>query len=178
VTLPAPQRDEGPYRIAVVCLGNICRSPMAGVILAEKVAASPLADRVIVNSSGTGDWHVGDQMDDRAAATLRAAGYDPSLHRARHFDRTWFTEHDLILAMDGSNFRSIIALTPGGDDDRVMMFRAFDPEAGADLDVPDPWYGGQDGFDHVLTVVERTTDALVDRLTSALLPPPRRQPRP
>jgi protein-tyrosine phosphatase len=147
---------------------------MAAVILTEKLAASGLSDRVVVSSSGTGDWHVGDPMDDRAAATLRSVGYDPSRHRARHFDPTWFAGHDLILAMDGNNFREITALTPEGDEDRVMMFRAFDPEAGDDLEVPDPWYGAQDSFEHVLAIVERTTDGLVQRLSSAGLRAPKR----
>jgi protein-tyrosine phosphatase len=178
VRLPAPRHDDGPYRIAVVCLGNICRSPMAAVILADKIAASTLADRVVVNSSGTGDWHVGDRMDDRAAATLTSAGYDPSRHRARHFDRAWFAEHDLILAMDSSNFRDIVALAPDGDQDRVVMFRAFDPAADGDLDVPDPWYGGQDGFDEVLAIVERATDELAARLVPTLDDLPRRREAP
>jgi protein-tyrosine phosphatase len=167
MTLPRARDDRGQYRIAVVCLGNICRSPMAAVVLEEKIASSPLAGRVEVRSSGTGDWHVGDPMDSRAAATLTAAGYDADRHRAQQFDRTWFGRHDLVLAMDRSNLRDVTAMA-GGDDERVLLFRRFDPEAGNDLEVPDPWYGGQDGFDEVLAIVERTTDQLLAELSDLL----------
>jgi protein-tyrosine phosphatase len=83
----------------MVCLGNICRSPMAQVVLTEKLSRRGLADRVVVRSCGTGTWHVGEEMDQRAAAALAASGYDPSLHRAAHFDATWFESSDAILAM-------------------------------------------------------------------------------
>jgi protein-tyrosine phosphatase len=169
VTLLPPGRDgHGPYRIAVVCLGNICRSPMAAVVLEAKIAASSLSGRVEVRSSGTGDWHVGDRMDGRAAATLTDAGYDADRHRAQQFDHTWFGDHDLVLAMDRSNRRNVTALARGGNGDRVRLFRQFDPEAGDDLEVPDPWYGGQDGFDEVLAIVERTSDELVAQLCDHL----------
>ena len=81
-----PRAAPGRYRIALVCLGNICRSPMAHVVLEQRLAEAGLDDRVEVASSGTGGWHVGDPMDERAAATLAAAGYDPSRHRARQYD--------------------------------------------------------------------------------------------
>ena len=88
MTLPAP-REPGHYRIALVCLGNICRSPMAHVVLEARLAEAGLSDVVTVASSGTGDWHVGKPMDERAAATLHEAGYDASHHRARTFDAGW-----------------------------------------------------------------------------------------
>jgi protein-tyrosine phosphatase len=150
-----------------VCLGNICRSPIAHVVLERKLSDVPTARRIQVESSGTGDWHIGEQMDRRAAATLTAAGYDPSLHRARQVDADLFSRNDAILVMDDSNLRDVQALAArGADRDRVLMFRAFDPLVGDDLAVPDPWYGGQRGFDDVLEIVERTTDALVEALAS------------
>jgi protein-tyrosine phosphatase len=155
--------------VALVCLGNICRSPMAHVVLAAKLPGSLLDGRVDVDSSGTGDWHIGDPMDPRAAATLAAAGYDPSLHRAQQFDDTWHDAYDVIVVMDSSNRRNVLA---GARDDasraRVRMLREFDPEADGDLDVPDPWHGGQPGFDDVLAMIERSTDGLVDALTDLL----------
>jgi len=157
VTGPAlpPPLDPGRYSISFVCLGNICRSPMAAVVLEAKIADAGLAERVVVSSSGTGDWHVGDPMDRRAAATLTAAGYDPSRHRARQFDHGSRSSYDLVLTMDENNLADV-----GGRDDRVLMFRDFDPvEAGAD--VPDPYYGGPAGFEEVLSMVERTTEAIV-----------------
>ena len=118
------------YRIALVCLGNICRSPMAHVVLEDRLAEAGLDDRVEVASSGTGDWHVGDPMDPRAAATLSAAGYDPTRHRARTFSPDWYAENDLILAMDASNYADIVDQAPTVEQaQQVRMFREFDPEA-------------------------------------------------
>lgn len=152
-------------RVALVCLGNICRSPMADVILQHLVTDAGLDD-VRVSSSGTGDWHVGQPMDDRAAATLSAAGYDPTRHRARTFTTEWFDEQDLILTMDAANHADVLALARSDTDRaKVRMYRSFDPEAdGAGAEVPDPWYGGPDGFDEVLRIVERTTREIVTYL--------------
>jgi protein-tyrosine phosphatase len=114
--------------VALVCLGNICRSPMAHVVLEEKLAGAGLADRVRVVSAGTANWHVGKPMDPRAAATLSAAGYDPTRHRARHIDAGWFdgsTEGaDLVLAMDAANHADVRALVVDDAEalDRVRMF--------------------------------------------------------
>ena len=154
-------------RVAVVCLGNICRSPMAHVVLEKRLAEAGLDDRVTVVSAGTGTWHVGEAMDERAAAVLSAAGYDPSGHVARRFTTDWYTENDLILAMDASNHADISDLAPDTASlEKVQMFRAYDPEASdQDNDVPDPWFGGAEGFDHVLRMVERTADALVEELS-------------
>ena len=154
-----PARAAGRYRIGVVCLGNICRSPTAEVVLTERVAEAGLDDRVEVASCGTGDWHIGHPMDRRAAATLAAAGYDPSRHRAQQFADSWLEEYDVLLAMDAQN-RDDVA--PAGTD-RVLMFRDFDPvEPGSD--VPDPYYGGDSGFEEVLTMIERTSAEIVEAL--------------
>lgn len=166
-----PAKDPSrPYRIATVCLGNICRSPMAEVVLTAALEDAGLSDRVEVNSSGTGAWHIGDSMDDRAAATLDAHGYDSTRHRAQRFDATWYDEHDLILTMDHSNFQDVRATAPSpADAERVRMFRTYDPDASGDDDeVPDPWYGGPEGFERVLTTIERTTKALVADLEATL----------
>lgn len=161
MTLPAP-RVPGRYAVTLVCLGNICRSPMAHVVLEERVAEAGLGDRVAVSSSGTGDWHVGHPMDRRAAATLSAAGYDPSRHRARHWAPDRLADQDLVLAMDASNLADV-----GGRSSRVRLFRDFDPaEPGGE--VPDPYYGGDEGFEEVLAMVERTSTALVAHLREEL----------
>ncbi|MFB9314248.1 low molecular weight protein-tyrosine-phosphatase [Nocardioides plantarum] len=156
--LPTP-REPGHYRVGMVCLGNICRSPMADVVLRAKVAAAGLDDVVTVDSCGTGGWHVGHPMDDRAADTLREAGYDGSAHRAQQFAHTWLDDHDLLLAMDRSNLDDV-----GGPSDRVRLLRDLDPEGSGD--VPDPYYGGTQGFLEVLAMVERSCDVLVDELTA------------
>lgn len=162
--LPAPLAPDQPYRIAIVCLGNICRSPMADVVLNDRIAAAGLDDRVVVDSYGTGDWHVGNPMDKRAAATLTAAGYDATRHRARQFTRST-TGHDLVLAMDVSNHADLAALDVPAD--RLRLFRSFDPTPD-DESVPDPYYGGDEGFDHVLGIVERASDAIVAELRTML----------
>lgn len=164
--LPPAQDPSGPYRIAMVCLGNICRSPMAQVVLTERLDDAGLSDRVVVDSCGVGGWHAGDPMDDRAATTLRARDYDPSLHRARMLTPEWFDDHDLLLTMDHDNYRDARDLAPHREPaDRVRMYRRFDPEGGdGDDEVPDPWYGGPDGFERVLATIERTSEALVGRL--------------
>jgi protein-tyrosine phosphatase len=162
VRLPPP-RHPGRYAVALVCLGNICRSPMAHVVLESRLAEAGLDDRVTVDSSGTGDWHVGRPMDSRAAATLSSVGYDPSRHRARQYDASWGERYDLVLVMDHDNLADV-----GGRSERVALFRHLDPVGTGGEDVPDPYYGGDDGFAVVLTMVERTSDALVKALAEVL----------
>lgn len=166
----ASRSDGPPYRIAVVCLGNICRSPIAEAVLTERIRAAGLGDEVEVVSAGMGGWHVGNPMDRRAAAVLTAHGYDASRHRARQFAPSWFEDCDLVLAMDEGNLDEIAELAGSPEPSRadapqVAMFRDFDPDAhDDDRDVPDPYFGGDDGFDSVLSMVERTASALVESL--------------
>ncbi|MGZ4467735.1 MAG: low molecular weight protein-tyrosine-phosphatase [Nocardioidaceae bacterium] len=164
-TLP-PARDGGAatYRIAVVCLGNICRSPMAHVVLEHRLTQAGVD--ASVSSAGTGAWHVGEPIDRRAAVALTAHGYDASRHAARQFDADWFAEHDVVLVMDQANHADVTALAPTPEDSaRVLLFRDFDPRAGAgDRELPDPYFGGDDGFRAVLAVIERTAAAIVAAL--------------
>jgi protein-tyrosine phosphatase len=166
-TIPAPSGT--PYRIAFVCLGNICRSPMADVILTELVDSAGLTAKVTVSSCGTGGWHVGEPMDLRAATALLAEGYDPSSHRAQQFAPAWL-EQDLVLAMDAQNLQDILRDTARGrGSEHVRLFRSFDPLVTADAapeerDVPDPYYGGEEGFAAVISMVERTCRQLLTQL--------------
>ena len=157
------------YRIAVVCLGNICRSPMAHVVLEKKLDEAGIDDVEIV-SSGTGGWHTGDPMDPRAAHRLTEAGYDASRHVARKFTTDWYAENDLLLAMDESNYADMAELAPTvADTERLRMFRSFDPQATErDIEVPDPWFGGEEGFVEVLAMIERTSDALVAEIPTLI----------
>lgn len=155
--LPEP-RTPGRYAIGLVCLGNICRSPVADVVLSAKVADAGLADTVRVASCGTGGWHVGDPMDRRSAATLTASGYDATRHRAQQHDDSWAEDYDLLLAMDEQNLADL-----GGRSPRTGLFRDFDPVEPGGV-VPDPYYGGARGFEEVLAMVERTSDVIVDAL--------------
>ncbi len=157
--IPAP-RDPGRYRVAGVCLGNICRSPMAHVVLESRLDDAGLGDVVEVTSSGTGGWHVGNPMDPRAAATLTRAGYDATRHRARQYDASGAERNDLVRPKDHDNLHDL-----GGVPPRVRLFRDFDPvDPGGD--VPDPYYGGDAGFEEVLSMVERTSDHLVAALSA------------
>lgn len=169
--LPAPM-TPGAYRVALVCLGNICRSPMAHVVLEATLAEAGLGDAVEVVSAGTADYHVGRPMDRRAAATLTTAGYDASRHRAQQLPAEWLDDCDLVLAMDHDNLVDILEGTAHPDGippGRVRMFRDFDPFANdRDRDVPDPYYGSDTGFERVLAMVTRTARALTEQLGRAL----------
>ena len=159
-----------PYRITVVCLGNICRSPIGEVVLRERIERAGLADRVVVDSAGTGDWHVGQGADPRTLAVLDAHGY-PHAHTARQITPNWFAQIDLVLAMDESNYANLERLiAQSGQDTELRMMRAYDPglahldEPHPDLDVPDPYYGGDEGFESVLEMIEQAADGLVGDL--------------
>jgi protein-tyrosine phosphatase len=140
---------------------------MADVVLTQRVDDAGLAGRVTVSSSGTGDWHVGQPMDERAAAILRANDFDPSAHRAQQFSPSWLATNDLVLAMDAGNLADVRRVTASSgvdvDPQRVRLFGDFDPvEPGGE--VPDPYYGGPQGFEEVLAMVERTCVVLVSGL--------------
>jgi len=153
------------FRICLVCLGNICRSPMAEVVLRSTLDRHGLTE-VVVDSAGTGGWHVGEPMDTRAAAALAAAGYDGSRHRARQFDSGWFAERDLVLAMDRENLRALRRIAPPDAD--VRLLRSFDPDAPEGAEVPDPYYGGEEGFATVLAMVEAAAEGVAVHAARAL----------
>jgi protein-tyrosine phosphatase len=142
---------------------------MAEVVLASALDAAGLGDRVEVASCGTGDWHLGSPMDRRAAAVLTEHGYDPSRHRSRVFQNAFFDEHDAVLAMDSANLADLLALLGDAERGRVLLFRQLDPlAADDDLEVPDPFYGGDEGFEQVMGIVRRTSDAIVGELQRVL----------
>lgn len=142
--------------IVFVCTGNICRSPIAEKVFVHELARAGLA--ASVSSAGTGDWHVGDPADERAAALLRAEGY-PDAHVARHVDADQL-DADLLVALDRTHLRALRGLVP--DPGRVRLLRSFDPAAPEGAEVPDPYYGGADGFVEVLTMVRAAVPGLLD----------------
>jgi protein-tyrosine phosphatase len=161
------------YRVCFVCSGNICRSPTAEIVLRAYVADAGLSGRVEVDSAGTGTWHVGRPADPRSLRTLSDAGYDGSAHQARQFDPAWFTEVDLVVALDRSHEEDLRALAPDeGARARVVLLRSFDPVAMAagTLEVADPFHAGPAEFERVLAEVEAGCAGLVTYITTLLDP--------
>jgi low molecular weight protein-tyrosine phosphatase len=154
-----------PTSVIFVCMGNICRSPMAALVLRHHLERAGV-DRVTVASAGTGGWHVGDPADRRAQAALRRRGY-PTEHLAQQFRPEWFDTFDLVVAMDRENQSDLRRLAPTrAQGDAVRLMLAFDPSAEG-LDVPDPYYGGADEFDGVLTQIESACRGLLTHLGTA-----------
>jgi protein-tyrosine phosphatase len=122
-----------------------------------------LADRAEVSSAGTGDWHIGERADSRTLAVLSRHGYDGSTHRARQFVAESFDDCDLVLAMDQDNVAVLRRLLGPGDAGRVRLLRDYDRDA-TGTDVPDPYYGGDEGFDEVLAMVEAACAGLIEHL--------------
>ena len=162
--LPPPRDPQGPYRICCVCLGNICRSPMAEVVLREQLRKAELGGKVVVDSAGTGDWHIGDRINSNARRELTRNGYDSESHRARQLQRSWIKERDLILAMDAANLRDLRALATPEDQDRIRLFGEIAALDGQD--VPDPYFGTADDFAHVRALLEKGMFHLVCQLTA------------
>jgi protein-tyrosine phosphatase len=154
------------YRLTFVCLGNICRSPMAEAVMAHRVAEQGWSS-VLVDSAGTGDWHLGEDADRRARTVLEARGY-PLSHSARQFERSWFADRDLVVALDQDNLGDLRRLAPDKQArSRIALLREFDPNAG-ELDVPDPYYGDSRGFHQVLDIIEAACAGLLDHVGQQL----------
>ncbi|MGZ6825962.1 MAG: low molecular weight protein-tyrosine-phosphatase [Mycobacteriales bacterium] len=149
-------------KVVFVCTGNICRSPTAEAVLRHQLAEAGLEDEVVVSSAGTGGWHVGEDADPRSLQALRDRGYDLR-HTARRFDAAWFDDHELVVALDRGHQAELRALRPTAE---VRLLRDWDPEGPGD--VPDPYYGGAQGFADVLDVVERSCEQMVEELRGRL----------
>ncbi|MFJ3951547.1 low molecular weight protein-tyrosine-phosphatase [Streptomyces libani] len=184
-----------PFRVCFVCTGNICRSPMAESVFRARLAEAGLDGLVEVDSAGTGGWHEGDGADPRTVAVLRAGGYEHA-HTARQFHASWFDRLDLVIALDSGHLRELRRLAPTARDAaKVRLLRAYgtgpatdatadsgsapvsapasdmDPsDLGLfdDLDVPDPYYGGFEGFEECLEMVETASEGLLAAVRAAL----------
>ncbi|MBC3191452.1 low molecular weight phosphotyrosine protein phosphatase [Pseudonocardia sp. C8] len=156
---PAPRSGRTiTVNVVFVCSGNICRSPIAEKMLAAEVEAVGLSDRVRVTSAGTGHWHIGAPMDPRAAEVLSGRGFDIT-HSARQVDAEILAA-DLLVALDSGHLRSLQCSVP--DPKRVRLLRSFDPDAAEGAEVPDPYYGGPDGFDEVYEMIVAALPGLVE----------------
>ncbi|MET7484965.1 low molecular weight protein-tyrosine-phosphatase [Streptomyces sp. NPDC005538] len=149
------------YRVSFVCTGNICRSPMAESVFRARVAEAGLDGLIEVDSAGTDGWHEGDGADPRAVAVLEEHGYGTD-HVARRFQASWFSRLDLVIALDTGHRKALRRLAPTEQDaQKIHLLRSYDPAAGDDLDVPDPYYGGLDGFEECLEMVEAASEGLL-----------------
>ena len=147
-------------KILMVCLGNICRSPLAEGILASKLPS----DKFIIDSAGTGDWHVGSQPDKRSIAIAKQKGLDISCQKARQFTIQDFIEYDYIFAMDGSNYQNILALAPNQKSKekvKLILNELFENE---NADVPDPYFGLENGFEIVYEMLDEVCENIADKL--------------
>lgn len=141
-----------PFKILTVCTGNICRSPSAEVVLRDRLATAGLGSLVTIDSAGTADYHIGEPPSEPARRLGSLRGYDLEPLRARQVSRDDFADFDLILAMDRGHLRQLKALQPPRSRCRVRLFLEVLPQAGADL--PDPYYGGDTGYDAMLDMIE------------------------
>lgn len=167
----------GPYTVMTVCTGNICRSPMAEIILRKFFEDRGLgADKVVVQSSGVSDEEFGNPIDRRAQKVLRERGYEvPSDHFAHRISREEADESDLLLPMTADHMRSLLRLLPSQKRQAVHLYRSFDPDLPkptpgqeSRLDLVDPWYGGSHEFEVAIDQIEHTAPYIVDWVADQL----------
>jgi protein-tyrosine phosphatase len=153
-------------RLCFVCLGNICRSPTAEGVMLQLVKEAGLSEHIHIDSAGTCAHHIGENADPRSRSTARSRGYDlPSV--ARQALSKDFHDFDYILAMDRSNYEDLEALRPSGEfRAQLFLFRSFDANSPEGASVPDPYYGGPDGFEEVFDICEAACRGLLEHLTS------------
>lgn len=149
-------------RLLFVCLGNICRSPLAEGVMRQLVAERGLEGQIEVDSAGTGAWHAGEEPDARSSAVAARHGVSLAGQRARRVEDGDFRAFDLLLTMDMENQADLLGRAPAKYAERVVRLRDFDPQG--EGDVPDPYYGGPQGFENVFAMVHRSCAALLDSL--------------
>ncbi|MDQ7011333.1 MAG: low molecular weight protein-tyrosine-phosphatase [Mariprofundaceae bacterium] len=151
-----------PIRVLFVCLGNICRSPLAEVIVRKHAAERGLDGRFYFASAGTGSWHIGHGADPRSAETAHRYGLDLSRHVAQQITMDGLRSWDWFVAMDHDNRADLLAM--GAPEERLLMMRQFEPGHAVVPDVPDPYYGGPDGFEHAYDMLSENAARLLDYL--------------
>ena len=156
-------------KVVFVCLGNICRSPTAEGVFRAQVGQVGLSDRIEMDSAGTAAWHIGKSPDARAQAAAATRGYDLSPLRGRQVVVTDFARFDFVLAMDEENLANLLAMSPPEHRPKVRLFLSFSRQW-RDHEVPDPYYGGAEGFDHVLDMVEDAGQGLLATIRAEINP--------
>lgn len=152
----------------MVCLGNICRSPLAEGVLRHQLQAAGLAEHVEVDSAGTSGWHVGEHPDKRSTANARKHGVDISSLRARQFVAEDFDRFDFIYVMDSENLHNVLSLSRTPDDAAKTDLLLNQLHPGMNQAVPDPYYGGEEGFEHVFQLVNDACKVIVNRLQQTI----------
>ncbi len=155
------------FRVLFVCTGNICRSPTAEAVFRRQAEQAGLSDSIGIDSAGTHSYHVGEAPDSRSVAAAKTRGFDMSALRARKVKRDDFHTFDLILAMDSGHHEHLVALRPNDAKADVKLFLDYHPEKRV-KDVPDPYYGGPEGFVKVLDLVEAASAALLAEIKRGL----------
>ena len=149
-----------PQKILMVCLGNICRSPLAEGILQSKLPR----DKFIVDSAGTGEWHIGKQPDQRSIAIAHKNGLDISHQRGRQFRTEDFKDFDYIYVMDGSNYNDVLSLAKNDEEKNKVKLILNELFPGENVDVPDPYFGLQNGFASVYDMIDQACDIIAEKL--------------
>jgi protein-tyrosine phosphatase len=153
-----------PIAVSFVCMGNICRSPTAEAVMRPLVREAGLAGKITVDSAGTGSWHVGEERDHRSRAVAHRRGM-PITGLARQFSRADFDRFDLVLALDEENQRDLHRLAKSEEARaKIRLLRSFEPDAAPGSEVPDPYYGGPEGFERVFDICLDTCRGLLDYL--------------
>ena len=159
--------NHGTVNVLFVCLGNICRSPTAEGVFTKLVREEGFAERIEIDSAGTAAWHEGRAPDERAQQAARNRGVELGHLRGRQVTVADFDYFDYILAMDSDNYANLTAIAPAGQRHKVRKFLEFAPQR-PEEDVPDPYYGGASGFDHVLDLVEDAAQGLLTEIRATL----------
>lgn len=155
---------ENPFKICFICLGNICRSPTAEGVFQYLTEERGLEDFFEIDSAGTSAYHVGEPANSKSQRTAKKYGI--TLHsRARQFENSDLDHYDLILTMDRENLKNVKSMASGNHENKIGMLRDFDPDPG-DGEVPDPYYGGREGFENVFQIVKRSCEQLLNELES------------
>lgn len=159
----AASTNKKTLRVLFVCLGNICRSPLAEVVMKDAANTHTMEHLFHFESAGTGDWHIGKGADTRSAAIASHYGLNLAQHKAQQITAKSIPNWDVFVAMDQANKRNLLAM--GADESQIVMMRAFESDATALVeDVPDPYYGGATGFEEAYQMLKRNADGLLDYL--------------
>jgi len=159
--------EDKKVSVLFVCLGNICRSPTAHGVFRAKVVAQGLSDQIEIDSAGTAAYHVGNPPDPRSTKAAQRRGYNLSDLRARQAIAADFAKYDYILAMDLQNLSDLEAIAPSGYGGRLALF--LDYAGLCSAEVPDPYYDGEAGFEHVLDLVEEASEGLLQAIKEEFL---------